>query len=118
METIAERQLVLKSGDNALQVIVRLGAPVRDESGLDWKCPFEIECGSDLRSMAIHGVDSMQALQLTICTLDGELELLARRMKGELCFQDGPFHSILEHGGLMKAPPPPPFDFSSGNDQT
>jgi hypothetical protein len=115
MQTIAERKLVIKSGDIASQVTVRLGTPVQDESGLDWKCPFEVECGPHLRSMVLYGTDAMQALQLAISHLDSELEIIARLMKGDLYYLDKPFKSILQNGGLVKkAPLPRRFDFSGG----
>ncbi len=48
----------------------------------------------------MHGADSMQALQLTIATLDLELEVGVKRFSGSLYHYDEPFNSILENGGL------------------
>jgi len=48
----------------------------------------------------MHGVDSMQALQLAIATLDVELEVGARKYAGTLYHYDEPFTSMLENSGL------------------
>ena len=50
--------------------------------------------------MAMHGADSMQALQLTIATLDVELEHGAKVRGGTVYQFDEPFTSIVENGGL------------------
>ncbi len=50
--------------------------------------------------MAMHGVDSMQALQLTMATLDVELEFGAKKHDGVLYIYDEPFTSMLENSGL------------------
>jgi len=51
--------------------------------------------------MAMHGVDSIQALQLTIATLDVELEVGAKQYAGALYHYDEPFTSTLENSGLQ-----------------
>ena len=48
----------------------------------------------------MHGADSMQALQLTLATLDVELEVGVKRYGGTLYHYDEPFNSILEDSGL------------------
>jgi hypothetical protein len=85
MEVIAERQLVLRKGDGDIDVTVKIGRPELDSSG---------------ENLAMHGVDSMQALQLTIATLDVELEVGARKHAGTLYHYDEPFTSMLENSGL------------------
>ena len=57
-----------------MRVTVKIGRPVPGPSGVDWVCPYEVHFGDRCKSMAMHGVDSVQALQLTIATLDVELE--------------------------------------------
>jgi hypothetical protein len=51
--------------------------------------------------MAIYGGDSMQALQLSIATLDMELRLGAKRRDGVLYHLDETFNSILDDSGLQ-----------------
>jgi hypothetical protein len=52
--------------------------------------------------MAMHGADSMQALQLTISVLDAELERGAKVRSGVLYHFDEPFVSMLENSGLER----------------
>ena len=100
LDVIAERQLVLRKDDSHIDVTVKIGKPELDESGANWKCPYEIWFGNACRAMAMHGADSMQALQLTIATLDVELEIGIKRFGGTLYHYDEPFNSILENSGL------------------
>jgi hypothetical protein len=100
MDVIAERQLQLRMDNGSIDVTVKIGRPELDSSGENWMCPYEIWFGDNCKSMAMHGVDSIQALQLTIATLDVELEYGARKRAGTLYHYDEPFTSILENSGL------------------
>ena len=99
MDAIAERMLELRTERGSIEVAVRVGRPEPDSHG-DWTCPYEIGFGETPKRFAMHGIDSMQALQLTIATLDVELEHGAKRLKGKLYHLDEPFVSILEGGSL------------------
>ena len=101
MDVIAERQPVLRRDDGDIDVIVKIGRPELDASGENWKCPYEIWFGDSFKTMAMHGVDSIQALQLTIATLDVELEVGAKNRAGTLYIYDEPFTSMLENSGLQ-----------------
>lgn len=62
---IAER-VFLRRDMPGTRVIVRIGAPEKDEPHPDWRCPFVIE-GLDNDSIRFgHGIDSMNALQNTL----------------------------------------------------
>ena len=104
MDTIAERVLELRTESGSFEVRVLVGKPEPDPLG-DWTCPYEIRWGETVQGMATHGVDSMQALQLTLATLDVELRYVANFPKGELYHLDEPFVSILENGGLRPKKP-------------
>lgn len=104
MDTIAERLLELRTESGSLEVSVLVGRPEPDPRG-DWACPYEIRFGEAVQQMAMHGIDSMQALQLTLATLDVELRYVANLPKGELYHLDEPFVSILENGGLQPKKP-------------
>ena len=104
MDVIAERQIELRLIGEAVAVTVKLGRPRVDDSGENWVCEYEIWFGDSCRSMAMHGVDSMQVLQLSIATLDVELEHGARKLKGALYQFDKPFVSILNGGNLCRVP--------------
>ena len=101
MDVIAERQLVLRKDDGDIDVTVKIGRPELDASGENWRCPYEIWFGDSRKTMAMHGVDSIQALQLTIATLDVELEFGAKKYSGKLYLYDEPFISMLENSGLQ-----------------
>ncbi len=100
MEVIADRQLMLRKDGGHVDVTVKIGKPELDASGENWMCRYEIWFGGSCTSMAMHGVDSMQALQLAIATLDVELEVGARKYAGTLYHYDEPFTSMLENSGL------------------
>ena len=101
MDVIAERRLVLAVADGSIEVVAKLGRPVPDELG-GWKCPYEIWFEeSCFTSFAIHGGDSLQALQLSMATLDMELKRGARQRGGELYFLDEPFVSVLDDSGMQ-----------------
>ena len=104
MDVIAERQLDLRTEGGSIDVVVKLGRPKLDASRENWICEYEVWFGDSCRSMAMHGIDAMQALQLSIATLDVELEHGARKRKGSLYHYDEPFVSILEGGGLRVVP--------------
>jgi hypothetical protein len=91
----------LRSADGTVEVVVKLGRPIPDASLDSWKCEYEILFGESKRSMAMHGSDALQALQLSIATLDVELEHGAKRRGGVLWHLDEPFRSVLEHSGLQ-----------------
>jgi hypothetical protein len=105
MDVVAERRLVLRTDNEPTEVLVKLGRPVPGDTGEDWVCPYEIWFESKCRSMAMHGIDAMQALQLSIATLDVELEVLMRNRSGQLYFLDEPFVSMLECSGLKVREP-------------
>jgi hypothetical protein len=102
MDVIAERQLELRIDGTSVNVTVKIGRPTPGETGVDWVCPYEVHFGDTCRSMAMHGGDSMQALHLTIATLDAELERGAKRRAGTLYWFDEPFTSLLENSGLQE----------------
>jgi hypothetical protein len=101
LDTIAERLLEMRLDGVSLEVVVKLGRPEPYETGDHWKCPYEVWFGDSCKAMAMHGEDAMQALQLSIATLDCELQFMARRRGGVLFHLDEPFNSMLEGSGLQ-----------------
>jgi hypothetical protein len=104
VDAIAERRLELRSDDHTIEVIVKLGRPVPDGNDC-WKCEYEIDFGDATRTMAMHGGDALQALQLSMATLDMELEYGARNRAGVLYHLDEPFTSVLENSGMQVRKP-------------
>ena len=100
MDIVAERQLELRTDGGAMVVVESLGLPRK--VGIDeWACACITSFADEVRSIDIHGGDSMQALQLAMVTLDAELKHEAERCGGTLVHNDEPFTSILENSGMQ-----------------
>jgi hypothetical protein len=99
MEIVAERHLELRTESGAIPVVGSLGVP-RKVGTDEWACACTTRFANEVRSVEIHGGDSMQALQLAMVTLDAELKHGADRRGGALVHFDEPFTSILENSGM------------------
>ncbi|MEV7924216.1 hypothetical protein [Kitasatospora sp. NPDC088779] len=79
-QVIASRELAFTAPDGTQRpVLLEVGLPCRDPEGPDWYCPYRItgHPGVVDRVTAIFGVDSLQALQLALTRLPGELRELS-----------------------------------------
>ncbi|MEV7359393.1 hypothetical protein [Kitasatospora sp. NPDC091276] len=79
-QVIANRELAFAAPDGTQSpVLLEIGLPRRDPEGPDWYCPYRItgHPGVVDRVTAIFGVDSLQALQLALTRLPGELRELS-----------------------------------------
>src|SRR5262249_240689 len=71
---IAERQLEGRENGNVCIVTVRIGKPFPDEEEQAcWYCPYSIDTSSSRRLFYGAGVDSLQALRITIPMIEAEL---------------------------------------------
>jgi hypothetical protein len=104
VDAIAERRLELRSAGPTIEVVARLGRPEPHTPLNCWKCEYELALGGHARRTDIYGEDSLQALQLSMVTLDGELKLEAKARGGVLWHLDEPFTSLLEDSGLQLKP--------------
>lgn len=104
MDTVAERQLELRIASGTIAVVASLGMP-RKVGSDEWACACMTRFADEVQSIEVHGGDSMQALQLAMVTLDGELKRGAQRRGGTLLHFDEPFASILENGGMQSRTP-------------
>jgi hypothetical protein len=104
MDIVAERQLELRTEGAAIAVVASLGIP-RQVGIEEWACACTTRFADEVRSIEIHGGDSMQALQLAMVTLDAEVKHGAERRGGSLFHFDEPFTSILENSGLQRRTP-------------
>ncbi len=100
MHTLAERRLELRLANGTIEVIAALGKP-KHVGNDEWTCACVTVFGDDVRTHEIHGGDSMQALQLAMVMLDGELFHGAKLRQGALFRFDEPFTSILEDSGMQ-----------------
>lgn len=64
-------------------VTVSIGKPYSRGRPVQWLCPYRITGAGKRRTLAMAGVDSMQALMLTAQILPVELEYWARTEKGK-----------------------------------
>ena len=89
-EIIASRELVFVSGSGTRDAAkVAIGMPV-NVPGEHWRCPYRIEGPGFATDFAMVGIDSMQALILTLHTIDVELRVLARDHGGHFEFLEDP----------------------------
>ena len=103
MDVIAQRSLVLRAAGRDTPVIVRLGKPQPDKRYDSWACLYEVRVGDHVESQEIHGADSLQAVQLSLASLDGFLKHVLKKHDGDLLHEDEPFISLLEASGLVEA---------------
>ena len=93
---IAERTLNLV-GDDAVSVpcLVQVGNPVQIDDDT-WVCPYKISAGDRVQLLGMHGIDSMQALILTLKTLDVEISHMAKLFGASVDYLDGSHNSVFE----------------------
>ena len=93
-EVVAERKLDLVSNDAAtVPCLVRVGKPVQVDDDT-WICPYQIEAGERIRTLGMHGIDSMQALVLTMKTLDVEISFVAKILGASVQYLEGGHNSV------------------------
>jgi hypothetical protein len=93
-EVIAERKLdLIGSNAAAIPCAVRVGNPVQVDDDT-WVCPYQIEAGERIQMLGMHGIDSMQALVLTLKTLDVEIAHMAKLFDASVQYLDGSHNSI------------------------
>jgi hypothetical protein len=95
-ELVAERKLDLVV-DNAtnIQCSIKVGKPVQIDEDT-WVCPYQIVVGERIRTLGMHGIDSMQALVLTIQTLDVEIAHVAKMCNAYVQYLDGSHNSVFD----------------------
>jgi hypothetical protein len=104
VDVIAERRLELRVEGRTIEVVAKIARPEPDVPHDAWKCQYEVRFGADSRTTDVHGGDALQALQLSMVTLNGELTHEAKRRGGVLYHLDEPFTSLLEHSGMQIVP--------------
>jgi hypothetical protein len=88
-EVVAERVLHLSSDDNESGgLTVRVGKPQQYPDGNGYFCPYEIICPDFRRIFYAAGLDSMQALQLTLRMVSVELHILRRDRHPDIYFDE------------------------------
>lgn len=86
-EVIAERELEFHADDGGIEpAILKVGRPFKDDEGLGWCCPFELSTEKRQKRFGMYGIDSLQALSLTLKTLRVEVEYWERTQQGKFYF--------------------------------
>ncbi len=82
-EVIAEREVLLTRATGAAEPFkVRIGRPVVGDGPDEWRCPYQIEGMGRVKTLAMSGVDAIQALLLTLQVILPELDHIAKREQG------------------------------------
>jgi len=86
---IASREMEFLYEDGRTEKFwLKVGAPYEHGDGFDWCCPYEIGTDSDRKLFGAFGIDSLQALELTMKTLKVETDYWERTKKGKFLFLD------------------------------
>ena len=85
-ETIASRTLEFVDSEGGKEtVVLKVGMPFEQEEE-SWCCPYELSSESYVKRFGMVGIDSVQALELTMKTLNVEIEYWERSKKGKFYF--------------------------------
>jgi hypothetical protein len=69
---IASRTLTLRDRDRTLEIPIKVFAPECEKPGV-WRCRYEIGWPEGIHSLAGYGVDSMQAMVITLGMIGAEI---------------------------------------------
>ena len=93
-EVFAERKLELLCDDASIvPCCVSVAKPVQVDDDT-WVCPNRIEAGERTLTLGMHGIDSMQALVLTMKTLDVEIAHVAKIHGATVQYLEGSHNSV------------------------
>jgi len=88
-EVIAIRGMEFVSDDGRKEkAFIKVGKPFEHSKELDWCCPYELSTESRKKVFGMIGIDSLQALELTMKTLSVEIEHWEKSRKGKFYFLD------------------------------
>lgn len=87
-QVIAERAMVfVRNTGEREAALLRVGQPVKIDD-MTWCCPYELRTKSASKIFGMHGVDALQALELTMKTLGVEIEYWEKFRNGKFHFLD------------------------------
>ncbi len=82
---IASRTLMLRNGNDEIQIPIRIFAPEKAVNG-SWFCRYEIDWPGENHRMDVGGVDSVQALVLALQVIGAEIYSSNYHKSGTLYF--------------------------------
>lgn len=88
-KVIASRQMEFRYEDGRVEAFsLKIGMPFEYGGGYEWCCPYEYGTDSNRKLFGMFGIDSLQALELTMKTLKVEIEYWERTQQGKFFFLD------------------------------
>ena len=88
-EIIAIREMEFITNDGKKEkAFIKIGKPYEHSKELDWCCPYELSTANHKKLFGMIGIDSIQALELTMKTLTVEIEYWEKTKKGKFHFLD------------------------------
>lgn len=86
-EVIVSRKMEFVHTDGKREkAFIKVGKPYEVNKKLDWVCPYKIGTESHSKVFGMVGIDSLQALELTMKSLDIEVEYWEKINKGKFFF--------------------------------
>ncbi|WP_086930173.1 DUF6968 family protein [Agarilytica rhodophyticola] len=83
-KVIVSRKMEFVHADGKREkAFIKVGKPYELNKKLDWMCPYKIGTESQSKTFGMVGLDSLQALELTMKTLDTEIECWEKTNKGK-----------------------------------
>ena len=87
-QVIAERTMLFaRSTGEREAASLRVGLPLRIDEDT-WYCPYELRTDSARKAFGMHGIDALQALELTMKTLSVEVAYWEKSKSGKFHFLD------------------------------
>lgn len=87
-QVIAERTMVfVRNTGEREAAALRVGLPIKVDEDT-WFCPYELCTESSKKSFGMHGIDALQALELTMKTLGVEVAYWEKSKSGKFHFLD------------------------------
>jgi len=88
-EVIAVREMSFVYDDGRKErAFLKVGKPFENDGDLDWCCPYELSTESHKKVFGMIGIDSLQAIELTMKTLSAEIKHWENSKKGRFLFLD------------------------------
>lgn len=86
---LALREMEFRFSDGRSEsAVLKIGAPYEYGDGYDWCCAYKLEMPSKTRLFGMFGIDSLQALELTMKTIKVEVECWEKELGGKFFFLD------------------------------
>lgn len=94
-QVIAERQLIFISDEGTTEAVtLRVGLPHACKEPEAYVCPYELASKNYTKLFGMVGIDTIQALELTVKTLKVELDHWEKKFKGKFHFLDEAGHGV------------------------